>query len=112
MKKIYQAVLNMNKFNGKYGCIMWKQQGENLISTGRGFNLKYTFKPSEMFPRTEGIEGMLGYWGSLIHLTRGFDNQIGKHLTIENYLNFEGNDEYSKMNTTYNNDHYAIKSET
>ena len=28
-------VLNMNKFNGNYGCIMCMQQGENLLKTGR-----------------------------------------------------------------------------
>ena len=56
-----------------------------------------------MFPGTEGIEGMLGqgYCVSLIHGTRGFDNRIGKHLTIENYLNFEGNEEFSKMKTAF-----------
>jgi hypothetical protein len=26
------SILNMNKFNGKYGCFMCIQQGENLIS--------------------------------------------------------------------------------
>jgi hypothetical protein len=43
----------MNKFNGKYGCFMCIQQGENLISNERGNNFKYTFKPNEMFIRTE-----------------------------------------------------------
>ena len=43
----------MNKFNGKFGCIMCMQQGENLIHNGRGNNFKYTFKPNEMFIRTE-----------------------------------------------------------
>ena len=41
------------------------------------------------------IEGMLGYCGSLIHGTRGFGNQIGKHLAIDNYLNFEAIDNES-----------------
>jgi hypothetical protein len=47
------SVLNMNKFNGKFGCIMCMQQVENLIDNGRGNNFKYTFKPNEMFIRTE-----------------------------------------------------------
>ena len=32
---------------------MCMQQGENLIHNGRGNNFKYTFKPNEMFIRTE-----------------------------------------------------------
>ena len=40
------SVLNMNKFNGKFGCIMCMQQGENLIHNGRGNNLK-NFKKFE-----------------------------------------------------------------
>jgi hypothetical protein len=44
------------------------------------------------------FEGMLGYCGSLIHGTRGFGSQIGKHLGIENYLHFEASSEFSKMN--------------
>jgi hypothetical protein len=32
---------------------MYIQQGENLISNEKGNNLKYTFKPNEMFIRTE-----------------------------------------------------------
>ena len=47
------SILNMNKFDGKYGCIMCIQQGENLISNEKGNNFKYTFKPNEMFIRTE-----------------------------------------------------------
>jgi hypothetical protein len=47
------SILNMNKFNGKYGCFMCKKQGENLTSNERGNNFKYTFKPNEMFIRTE-----------------------------------------------------------
>jgi len=38
------------------------------------------------------FEGMLGYCGSLIHGTRGFGSQIGKHL------HFEASSEFSKMN--------------
>jgi hypothetical protein len=41
---------------------------------------------------------MLGYCGSLIQGTRGFGSQIGKHLGIENYLNFEANSEFSNIN--------------
>ena len=47
------SILNMNKFNGKYGCFMCIQQGENLVSNERGNNFKNTFKPNEMFIRTE-----------------------------------------------------------
>ncbi len=41
---------------------------------------------------------MLGNCGSLIHGTRGFGSQIGKHLGIENYLNYEANSEFSNIN--------------
>jgi hypothetical protein len=34
---------------------MCMQQGENLIHNGIGNNFKYTFKPNEMFIRTEQI---------------------------------------------------------
>ena len=47
------SILNMNKFDGKYGCIMCIQQGENLISNEKGNNFKYTFKQNEMIIRTE-----------------------------------------------------------
>ena len=40
---------------------------------------------------------MLNFCGSLIHGTRGFGNQIGQHLGAENYLNFEGEQEISKI---------------
>ena len=47
-------VLNMHKFNGKYGCIMCMQEGgENVNKGSRGNNLKFTYKPNEMFARTE-----------------------------------------------------------
>ena len=41
---------------------------------------------------------MLGFCGWLIHGTRGFGSQIRKHLGLKNYLNFEANKEFSKMN--------------
>jgi hypothetical protein len=44
------------------------------------------------------FEGLLGYCGSLIHVTRCFGSQIGKHLGIENYLHCEASSEFSKMN--------------
>ena len=46
------SVLNMNKFNGKYGCIHCVQEGENLNKGKQGNNFKYTYKPDEMFLRT------------------------------------------------------------
>ena len=39
---------------------------------------------------------MRGFCGSLIHGTRRFDSQIGRHM--ENYLNFEGTNEFQKIN--------------
>ena len=42
----------MNKFNGKYGCIQCVQEGENLNNRKQGNNFKYTYKPGEMFLRT------------------------------------------------------------
>ena len=44
------------------------------------------------------FEGMLKFYGSLLHGTRGFGNQIGQHLGAENYLNFEAEFEFQKMN--------------
>ena len=46
-------VLNMNKFNGKHGCIMCMQEGENLNKNGRGNNFKYTHKPDDQLIRTQ-----------------------------------------------------------
>ena len=37
------SVLNMNKFNGKYSCIMCMQEGENLNQNSRGNNFKFTY---------------------------------------------------------------------
>ena len=38
--------------NGKYGCIMCMQEGENVNKGSRGNNLKFTYKP-KMIARTE-----------------------------------------------------------
>ena len=46
------AVLNMNKFNGKFGCIQCVQEGENLNKGKPGNNFKYTYQPEEMLLRT------------------------------------------------------------
>jgi hypothetical protein len=40
---------------------------------------------------------MLKFCGSLLHGTRGFGNQIGHHLGAENYLNFQADTLFSKM---------------
>jgi hypothetical protein len=40
---------------------------------------------------------MLKFCGSLLHGTRGFGNQIGHHLGAENYLNFQADSLFSKM---------------
>ena len=40
---------------------------------------------------------MFSFLGKLIHGTRGFGNQIGKHLSVESYLNFEAEPQLSKM---------------
>ena len=46
-------ILNMNRFNGKYGCIMCMQEGENINKNGQGNNFKYPFNPKQMIARTE-----------------------------------------------------------
>ncbi len=45
----------LNKFNGKFGCIMCVQEGENVNKGSRGNNFQYPYKPSEMFKRTEKL---------------------------------------------------------
>ena len=47
------SVLNMNRYNGKYGCILCMQEGENLNKNKQGNNFKFTFKPNQMLKRTE-----------------------------------------------------------
>ncbi len=61
------SVLNMNKFNGKYGCLHCLQKGENLNKGKRGNNFKYTYKPDEIFLRTN----------------QKYENQV-KHIIIQN----------------------------
>ena len=46
-------LLNMNRFNGKFSCIMCMQEGENLNKNRRGNNHKFTYKPKEMRIRTK-----------------------------------------------------------
>lgn len=43
------------------------------------------------------FEGMFKFCGSLLHGTRGFGNQLGHHLSIENYLNFQAEQEIPSM---------------
>ena len=43
------------------------------------------------------FEGMLNFCGSLLHGTRFYGNQIGQHLGVENFLNFEAEVQLSKM---------------
>jgi hypothetical protein len=46
------AVLNMNKFNCKFGCLQCVQEVENLNKGKPGNNFKYTNQPEEMLLRT------------------------------------------------------------
>ena len=43
---------------------------------------------------------MFKFCGSLLHGTRGFGNQLGHHLAIENYLNFQAEQEIESMKNT------------
>ena len=36
------SVLNMNRYNGKYGCVLCMQEGENLKKNKQGKNFKFT----------------------------------------------------------------------
>ena len=46
-------LLNMNKFNGKFGCIMCMQPGQNLNKNKRGNNHKYPYNAEQLKVRTE-----------------------------------------------------------
>ena len=46
-------LLNMNKFNGKFGCIMCMQSGENLNKSKRGNNQKFLYHAEQIKVRTK-----------------------------------------------------------
>ena len=46
-------LLNMNRFNGKFSCIMCMQEGENLNKDKRGNNHKFPYNTEQMKVRTQ-----------------------------------------------------------